>query len=192
MNVNKIKSKFKPSDILFVVFIILLIVPQTRKPIQVAVNKLKVLVWSPSTKAAEDQVQLSPFDYQVLTLEGAPKTIGIGKGKVTFISYWATWCAPCLAELPSIEKLYADYGEQLNFVLLTNEQPETVKAFLQKKPYTLPIFTPRMAPPALLLDNSIPTNYLIGQTGKIISKETGAADWNSEKVRAVLEELLSN
>lgn len=183
-------KKLRWSDYLFGVFLLLLLIPQTRKPIQVVVNKAKILVWSPSIMAAEDQAQLMPFDYKVLSLDGTPKTIAVGKGKVTFISYWATWCAPCLAELPSIEKLYADYGKQINFVLLTNEESETVKTFLKKKPYTLPIFIPRMAPPELLLDKSIPTNYLIDQNGKIISKATGAADWNSKKVRNVIDALL--
>ena len=113
------KKKFKPSDIFFVVFLALLLIPQTRKPIQVAVNKAKIWVWSPSEIAAEDQKQLSPFDYHLLTLDGEPKTIKIGKGRVTFISYWATWCGPCLAELPSIQKLYTDYGDKMDFVLLT-------------------------------------------------------------------------
>lgn len=174
----------------FVVFFALLLIPQTRKPIQLAVNKAKIWVWSPSELAAEDQKQLSPFDYPVLTLDGQSKTIEVGKGKVTFISYWATWCAPCLAELPSIEALYADYGDQIDFLLLTNEQPETVKTFLEHKPYSLPMYTPRMAPPELLLDKSIPTNYLIDQKGKIIIKETGAADWNSEKVHSILKGIL--
>ena len=183
-------KNLKWSDYFFGVFILLLLIPQTRKPIQVAANRAKILVWSPSIKASKDQAQLDPFDYQVLTLDGSPKTIGVGKGKVTFISYWATWCAPCLAELPSIEKLYGDYGEQINFVLLTNEAPETVATFLKKKPYTLPIYAPRMTPPTLLFDKSIPTNYLIDQKGKIISKVTGAADWNSKKVRSILNTLL--
>ncbi|MDT0606103.1 TlpA family protein disulfide reductase [Croceitalea rosinachiae] len=190
MNYKRIKNRFKASDVFFGIFILALLIPQTRKPIQVAVNKVKVLVWSPSAKAAEDQAQLPPFDYHVKTLDGQLKTIEIGKGKPTFISYWATWCAPCLAELPSIEKLYAEYGEQINFVLLTNEQLETLEAFLKKKPYALPIFTTRMAPPTLLLENSIPTNYLIDQDGKIIIKETGAADWNSESVRRTIDTLL--
>ncbi|KPM31879.1 Thioredoxin [Croceitalea dokdonensis DOKDO 023] len=184
------KKKFKPSDIFFLVFIALLMIPQTRKPIQLAVNKAKIWVWSPSEIAAEDQKQLSPFDYPVLTLDGQSKTIEVGKGKVTFIGYWATWCAPCLAELPTIEALYADYGDQVNFLLLTNEQPKTVKAFLQKNPYDLPIYTSQITPPDLLLNSSIPTNYLIGQNGHILSKETGAADWNSERVRDMLEDVL--
>ncbi|MDT0538858.1 TlpA disulfide reductase family protein [Croceitalea sp. P059] len=183
-------KKLRWSDYVFGVFLLLLIIPQTRKPIQVAVNKAKILVWSPRIKAVEDQAQLIPFDYKVLSLDGKPKTIGVGKGKVTFISYWATWCAPCLAELSNIEKLYVDYGEHINFVLLTNEAPETVTTFLKKKPYTLPMYTSRMAPPPLLLDKSIPTNYLIDQNGKIMSKATGAADWNSKKVRSVIDALL--
>ncbi len=180
----------KPSSLLFALFIILLIIPQTRTPIQVALNRAKLLVWSPSELAAEDQTQLEPFTYQLRDLNGTPRTIEIGMGKVIFISYWATWCPPCIAELPSIEKLYADYGEQVNFILITNEDPEVVTRFLEKKQYDLPVFNPRMQTPEALFDRSIPTNYVIDGKAKVIIKETGVADWDSEKVRGVLEELI--
>lgn len=180
----------KTSSLLFALFIILLIIPQTRTPIQVAVNKVKLLVWSPSELGADDQTQLAPFTYQLADLDGTSKTIEIGKGKVTFISYWATWCPPCIAELPSIEKLYADYGDKVNFMLITNEDPEVVTRFLVKKGYELPVYNPRMQAPEALFDRSIPTNYIINAKGKIIIKETGAADWDSEKVREVLDDLI--
>ncbi len=184
------KKKFKPSDIFFVVFIILLIIPQTRKPIQVALNTLRVKVLSPRAMDEEDQTQLIPFEYAVRDLNGSPSTIQIGKGKVAFISYWATWCAPCLAELPSIQALYKDYGNQVHFVLLTNEDAAVAQQFLNKKQYDLPVYIPRMKPPTALFDRSIPTNFIIDQSGKIIVKETGASDWNSERVRKLLEALL--
>ena len=180
----------KLSNLLFAGFLLLLIIPQTRTPIQVAVNKLKLLVWSPSKLDVEDQTQLEPFSYQLMDLNDTPKTIEIGSGKATFISYWATWCPPCIAELPSIEKLYTDYGAQVNFILITNEDSEVVTRFLEKKGYDLPVFISRMRTPDALYDNSIPTNYIIDGTGKIIIKETGAADWDSEKVRIILEGVL--
>ncbi len=184
------RKKPKLSSLIFAVFLVLLIVPQTRTPIQVAVNKLKLLVWSPSELDAEDQTQLEPFSYQLTDLKGTPKTIEIGTGKVTFISYWATWCPPCIAELPSIQKMYDDYGDQVDFLLITHEDPRVVGRFLEKKAYHLPVFIPRMAPPEKLVDRSIPTNYLIDKNGKIIIKETGAANWDSKKVRSILESLL--
>ena len=178
------------SNILFFIFLVLLIIPQTRTPIQVAVNKVKLLVWSPSELDAEDQTQLPPFTYQLTDLKGSESTFAVGQGKATFISYWATWCPPCIAELPSIQKIYADYGDQIDFLLITNEEAEVVNRFLEKKAYEFPVYIPRMAPPEALYDASIPTNYLIDDHGKIIIKETGAADWSSAKVRSILEGLL--
>ncbi|WP_299318156.1 TlpA disulfide reductase family protein [uncultured Maribacter sp.] len=186
------KRKFKISDIVFVVFILLLIIPQTRTPIQVAVNKLKVAVWSPSVENEENQDQVTPFQYAVTNLQGDTKSISVGKGKVTFISYWATWCPPCIAELPVIQDLYKDYGDKVNFILLTQEEPDKVQRFIDKKEYELPIYFPQMQAPEVLQENSIPTNYVIGATGKIIIKETGAADWNSKKIRNLLDDLVLN
>ncbi len=183
------KRKFKITDILFVVFIALLLIPQTRKPIQVGLNKLKVLVWSPTVKDVEGKI-LRPFDYTVKDLNNELQSIPIGQGKVTFISYWATWCPPCLAELPSIQDVYTDYGDKVNFVLLTEEDRDVVQRFLVKKGYELPVYFPQMNTPELLRSRSIPTNYLIDAQGKIRVRETGAADWNSEKVRTLLDSLL--
>ncbi|WP_396636458.1 TlpA family protein disulfide reductase [Maribacter sp. R77961] len=184
------KRKFSFSDILFVVFIGLLLFPQTRTPIQVALNKVRVAVFSPSVLDGEERTQLQPFTYRVATMDGAQLSVPIGDGKITFISYWATWCPPCIAELPSIQKLHADYGEQVTFLLLTNEKPETVKRFLKKKALDLPVFIPQMKAPEALYETSIPTNYVLDQKGKIIIKETGAANWNSKRVRQLLNNLL--
>ena len=182
------KRKFSFSDILFIVFIGLLLFPQTRMPIQVALNKVRVALFSPSVW--DEEAQLQPFAYHVATLDSVPKSIPVGQGKITFISYWATWCPPCIAELPSIQKLHADYGDQVTFLLLSNENPTTVKRFLKKKALELPVFTPQMKAPSALYETSIPTNYVLDQKGKIIMKETGAADWNSKRVRELLEALL--
>ena len=148
------------------------------------------MVWSPSELDAEDQTQLKPFAYQLSDLNDNTNAIEIGNGNVSFISYWATWCPPCIAELPSISALHADYGNQVNFILITNEEPEVVTRFLEKKGYDMPVFIPQIEAPNALYDGSIPTNYIIDGNGKIIIKETGAADWNSEKVRGILDGLL--
>lgn len=160
-------------------------------PIQVAVNKAKLLVWSPSLRDANEQTQLEPFTYQLADLNGDPLAVAVGKGKIVFISYWATWCPPCVAELPSIEKLHATYGDQIDFMLITNEEAEVVTRFLEKHEFVMPVYNPQMAPPLELYDTNIPTNYLLDRDGKIIIKETGAADWNSAKVRSILENMLT-
>jgi len=158
---------------------------------QIALNTVKVKLFSPSKLDAAAQTQLEPFTYQLVDLNGNPTTAEVGKGKVVFLSYWATWCPPCIAEMPSIQKLYDDYGDKIDFVLLTDEKPEVVRSFLERKEYNLPVFIPRMQTPAQLYERSIPTNYIIDSAGKIIVKEQGATDWNSEKIKLVLEDLLT-
>ncbi len=184
------KKKFSISNILLLVFLVLLLIPQTRTPIQVAVNKVKMFVFSPSAMNDSDQEQLQPFNYHVTDITGTPKSIAIGKGRVAFVSYWATWCPPCIAELPSIQKLYADYGDKMDFIMLTEEDPTVVHRFVERKGYELPIYFPEMETPEVLRENSIPTNYVIDATGKIVVKEKGAADWDSATIRELLDGLV--
>ncbi|MFC4635786.1 TlpA family protein disulfide reductase [Dokdonia ponticola] len=184
-------KKIKLKNIIYIILIALFIIPQTRTPIQVAINKLKVYLFSPSAFAKADQTQLPPFTYQLRTIDGFAHTAEIGQGKVTFISYWATWCPPCIAELPSIEKLYKDYGDKIDFVLITQEEPDKVKRFLERKELSIPAVFPQMETPELLYESTIPTNYIIDASGKIIIKEKGPADWNSAEVRETLDGLLS-
>lgn len=184
------KNKINLSNILFLLFLVLMLIPQTRKPIQVAINKVRILVLSPSLASSEEQTSLKPFEYSVNALNGSATFLSVGKGGVTFISYWATWCPPCIAELPSIQKLYADYGDKMDFLLLTNEKPTTVHEFLKKRNYDLPIYFPQMKAPDALYSKSIPTSYIIDPRGKIMVKETGAVDWNSAKTRQLLDKLI--
>jgi len=171
------KKKFSVKNTLFIVFIVLLIIPQTRKPIQVAINSLKVKIFSPSAFAKADQTQLKPFTYKITSINGLSRDAKIGP--------------PCIAELPSIEKLYTDYGNKVDFVLITQEEPDKVKRFLERKQLNIPAVLPQMETPEQLYERSIPTNYIIDKTGKIVIKEKGAADWNSDKVRETLDKLIA-
>ena len=186
------KRKLSISDGLLFIFVLLLIIPQTRKPIQVALNNIKMQFFSPSVLEEEDQISLQPFSYQVTAMDGTSSSIEIGRDKVTFISYWATWCPPCIAEMSSIQKVYDDYGDSVQFILLTNEELEVVKEFLNKKQYTLPAYIPRMQAPEELYEKSIPTNFIIDKSGKIVIKETGSTDWNAKRFRQILDKLIAS
>ncbi|UWX56650.1 TlpA family protein disulfide reductase [Maribacter litopenaei] len=68
-------------------------------------------------------MQVQPFVYELENLDGEPVNAKVGDGEITFISYWATWCPPCIAELPSIDGLYQDYGDKISFLMISNEDP---------------------------------------------------------------------
>lgn len=184
------RKRSKWIDFLLGVFIILILIPQTGQPIRVGINRLKVMVWSPSIEANEKQATIPAFDYGLRNLNQEKVIQRIGESQITFLSFWATWCAPCVAELPSIEALYEDYKDQINFVLVTHENPEVIQKFLEKKDLSLPVYFPTSIPPKALQSKSIPTNFLIDGEGNILIKETGAANWNSKKVRTLLDGLL--
>lgn len=151
-------------------------------------------LWSKNAVAlkADRQVSNAAYGWQVTGTDGNPHDFAGEKGKVVFLNFWATWCGPCLKEMPDIQKLYDDYGDKVGFLLVTQEETTKVDAFLQKKDYTLPIyFTDTEDIPKELASKSMPTTYIIGKQGKIALAETGARDWNGPEVRSLLDGLLA-
>ena len=111
-NYFKKKSKFGIfSDFLFVAFIIALIFPQSRVEVIAFINKARVAVVNPSVKDTENTVSLSTADYnwELESTSSKINNFSDYKGKVIFLNLWATWCPPCVAEMPSIQKLYDKY-----------------------------------------------------------------------------------
>lgn len=184
------KRTFKISDILFVTFIALFLIPQTRKPFLVIAGKVRAKLSPLTVVAREEREQLEPFVYHLKDLDDGFAQVPIGKGNIVFLSYWATWCPPCIAEFPSIAHLYADYGNRVEFVLISNEDPQNIRRFLKERNFSLPVFVPNMKAPKELYEKTIPTNYIIDHKGKIVVKEQGASDWNSPKIRQALDKLL--
>lgn len=150
-------------------------------------------LWSKNAVAlkTDRQVSQDAYGWQLTNTDGRPHSFSDEEGKVVFLNFWATWCGPCLKEMPDIQKLYDDYSDTVSFLLVTQEETAKVQTFLQKKDYTLPIYcTDKTEIPEEIASKSIPTTYIIGKSGKIARAETGAMDWNSEEVRALLDGLL--
>jgi len=184
-------KKVRWTDVLFGIFLLLLILPQTRRSLQIGANKLKVLLWTPGIEKEADRAQVAPFKYSVRNQQGAYGQIPVAQGELTFFSFWATWCPPCVAEMPSIASLYEDYGDRVNFILVTRENPEKVNTFLEKRGWDVPVYFHTEAVPEVLKSGSLPTTYVIDGEGRILIKEIGAANWNSDKVRTLLDQHLA-
>lgn len=178
------------SNIVFLLIIGLLIIPQTRKPIQVAVNRL--FAFSPSEVSPEERQIVSSYNWPLQNLEGERLNFSEAEGEVVLVNMWATWCPPCIAEMPSLSKLYQDYGKKVNFYFISQEEAGKLQNFLEKKNYDLPVFQPLTQPPHSLEFTSLPTTYLISRSGEIVIRKTGAADWNSKSTRELIDDLLEN
>jgi thiol-disulfide isomerase/thioredoxin len=174
-------------NILFVLLIALLLIPQTRLPIQVFLQRL--FSTAPGSIAKEKQDTLTDYNWPLESTDGKPVDFSASSGKVIVLNSWATWCPPCLAEMPSLQSLYNDYGSTVDFYFVSTEDAETLRQFMARKKYSFPVYRETTAPPAVLQSSALPTTFVISKTGKIVMKETGAADWNSKKVRRLLDAL---
>jgi len=178
------------SNLLFGAFILLMIVPQTRMPIQVIIQRF--ISFSPSEIDKEDRAILNGYDWNLSSINSEKMNLSQSEGKVVLINFWATWCPPCVAEMPELQELYDTYGDKVDFYFVTNEKPETVNFFLEKKGYELPVYIQIEQSPTVLESSSLPTTYLLSKSGEIVMRKTGAASWNSDKVHQVLDELLKD
>ncbi len=183
---NFIKKNW--SNILFFTFLAVLIIPQTRMPVQVFLQRL--ISFSPSEKSEAERETLQNYNWNLLQLHGDRVNLFQSKGKVVIVNFWATWCPPCVAEMPSFQKLYDTYGDKVDFYFVTSEKPEKVEKFRKKNGYTLPIYLQTSKAPQLLESSVLPTTYLISKSGALVIVEESAADWNSEKLRTLLDKLL--
>jgi thiol-disulfide isomerase/thioredoxin len=183
---EKIKKNW--SNILFAILIVLLIIPQTRMPIQVFLQRM--ISFTPSQIDTEHQETLDDYNWPLISLSHEMTNLSSSMGKVTIINLWATWCPPCVAELPELQKLYDSYKDTVDFYFISYEKKQKLNDFMENKGYNLPVFRPMKKAPNLLESEALPTTFLISKTGKIIIKKTGAASWNSDRVHELLDTLL--
>ena len=184
------KSKnSKVSNVIFAVFILLLIIPQTRQPIQVFLQK-GLAMFGPSVEDKADQKQLDSYQWKLTDLNGVPYNFKSAEGKVVLVNFWATWCPPCIAEMPSLVDLHNDYKDEVQFLFVSNEDKSTVEAFLKKRDFNLTVYQPATAVPEVLSTSTIPRTLLISKDGRIVIDKTGASNWNSDTVRETINTLL--
>src|SRR5690606_12449975 len=185
------KMKLKKNwiaNIAFVLGILVLLFTPIGFKVKVMANRL--LSGSAALVKEKMQVSLDTYSWELVDLEQRTFNLETQKGEVILINFWATWCPPCVAEMPSMQELYRDYGEKVSFLFVTDDNPEKVVNFLKKRDYDLPVYYSRSQQPAMLSSKLLPTTYIINKEGKIVVAETGAADWNSAKTRKLLDALL--
>ncbi|MDJ1499215.1 TlpA disulfide reductase family protein [Xanthocytophaga agilis] len=145
----------------------------------------------------QNQTDSSPdADYNVnlQTLDGKDISLKELKGKVIFMNIWATWCPPCIAEMPGIQKLYEQVkSEDIAFVMISvDENPAKAQKFIKRKEYTFPVYQlTSKAIPQMYASESIPVTFVISASGKLVLKHSGMADYNSDAFRDFLRSQVS-
>ncbi len=182
-------SKSRRNNLIFLIVIVLLIIPQTRQPIQVLLHKGIALI-SPVSINKNKQTVLEHYDWKLIDENSVPFNFKNTKGKVVFVNFWATWCPPCKAEMPSIQELYNDYNDKIEFVFVSDESSEIINQFLKTNNYNFKVYSSVSHYLEAFNVTSIPRTFLIDKEGKIIIDKVGAANWNSKSIRNTIDKLL--
>lgn len=125
-------------------------------------------------------------------MKGEVIELGDQKGKVVFINFWATWCPPCIAEMPAINKLYSSFkeNEKVMFLLVdVDNSPAKSQKFMDKRKFDLPVYTPASPIPPSYLGGSIPTTLVLNKYGKVVFKHEGMGDFSNEEFKTFVSHL---
>lgn len=179
------------SNILFVIVIALIIFTPVGSYVKVKLNQMKLIFSNPSSIEEAKRVTVSDFNWNLVDGSGKIVNFQEMEGEIVLVNFWATWCPPCIAEMPSLNELYADYKDKIRFVFVASDEVKNVNSYFEKNNFNLPVYYTSEKAPTELYANSIPATFLIDDRGKIIMKEIGSSDWNSKNVRNQIDELLA-
>ena len=134
---------------------------------------------------------MADYDLALVSLDGKPANLSDFRGKVVFLNLWATWCPPCVAEMPGIQHLYEQVDtSKVAFVMLSlDEKVEKTRRFIKRKQYTFPVYQITADIPDVYSTASIPTTFVISPDGRIVVRKEGMAKYDDEKFVSFLHTL---
>ncbi len=129
--------------------------------------------------------------FAVTDAKGHQITSASLKGKVVLINFWASWCAPCRAEMPSLNKLYLALRNDNSFVFLFVNEDEDINkgiTFIKNNNYAIPFYQSNGVSPEIF-GGTLPTTVILNKEGQIVLKHEGMADYDNEQFIKQLKEL---
>jgi len=140
---------------------------------------------------AEEEAEPASYDLALRSLDGEPAHMESFRGRTIFLNLWATWCAPCLAEMPYIQKLYDDVGDEgVEFIIIsTDDELEVARQFITDKGYTFPVYRVDGPMPPLYRSPTLPTTWVISPEGKLATVHAGMANYNTRGFKRFLRSL---
>lgn len=175
---------------LFFALLFLLLVSPTAKALVIE-GLMKFGLFQPEVSTNAKQLS-RPAEVTFMDEKGKTVVLASLNGKVVFINFWATWCPPCLAELPSINELHNQLNDNKNIVFLIVDADNNLKKslpFMASHYYNLPVYKTVTSVPKQMMGNSIPTTVILNKKGQIVFHHEGAADYTNQKFVTYLKEL---
>lgn len=137
------------------------------------------------------QESLAGVEWKLQSLDGRETSLSAFEGKVLFVNLWATWCGPCVVEMPGIQRLYEQFPqEDVAFLLVSDEPPGVVEEFVDEKGWKLPLYVSDDERPSAFESRGIPATFILDRTGRIVFRHVGSARWDDESSVRFLSDLL--
>lgn len=184
------------STALLMIFVVVMFISSTAKGVVIQ-GLMKIGLFQPDVSVENDKKPISKVEKSgVLFKDETGNVIDLSdlKGKVVFVNFWATWCPPCIAEMPSINKLQAQFRDNKDFVVLmvdADNQPDKSIKFMSKRKLDLKVFTPASQIPNELLGNSLPTTVILNKKGEIVFRHEGGADYTNKEFINFIQKLVN-
>ncbi len=149
--------------------------------------------------AAADLSKLKPWSGEsppplaLNDLDGKPHNLSDYRGKVVVVNFWATWCGPCVKEMPDFEKLAKNMSAERFAFLAVNfgEKADRIKPFMKKIGVDVPVLLDTtMDTSKAWVKSGLPTTYVIDPEQNIRYQVLGAMEWGAPQVEAKIRELL--
>lgn len=136
---------------------------------------------------------LDSVDFELpLLSSGEQRSLSSFQGDVVLLNFWASWCPPCIEEMPSMQAVYEELGGNGFEIVAVNiqEDPETVRSFMQEHGYDFPVLLDRTGRIAGRYGvRGIPTSYVVDPDGRLMAMLTGPYEWNDEGITRAFERL---
>jgi thiol-disulfide isomerase/thioredoxin len=127
------------------------------------------------------------------TMDGEVQHLSDTKGKVVFLNLWGTWCIQCVAEMPTVQRLYDHYKSdpQVKFLIVSRlDPPQRVEWYARQGHFSLPFFVTRDADiPDAMQFQQYPATFVFAKDGSLAAKHLGAADWSDPSVVKFIDGL---
>jgi cytochrome c biogenesis protein CcmG, thiol:disulfide interchange protein DsbE len=128
--------------------------------------------------------------------EGRKTDLTKEKGRYAIVHFWATWCPPCVEEIPALTRFWEKYGGRNDLVLYAisvDKDWKTVDKFAVKNPLKVPLYRDPDAKTATRFGSSqYPETYIVNRAGRVLFRVQGAVSWDDPGVRRRIEQLLAS